>query len=486
MSSETENLATFESPQPDPGWLWDRLREWESAHLISHEQSGSILEFEEERAGRVEQAFRYHRMIGIVSAFGGTLLGVGLLLLVASNWADISRLAKVAIAIAAFVAIEGAGYWLNYRTAYHRTGATFLLLGAVAYGGAIFLVGQTYNYPLDDPNLLLLWFLPVLPMAYLVRAQTIVGLAIVVGYGALGYRLAEWLVGSAGRSWDYWWQTAFIVVGVAVTALGYLHQRSETLRPMGRPYQGIGAMTVLALLYLMSFQSLHRPGGLRPGWLDTISLGLGLVFVVAFVTTVVSAALLREKGNRPSLAGIAVPAVSGYLLVALLAFGPFRSSLVPFVLANLLLLAAIMGLVVVGILTRREALVNLSLAVFGIAVISRYIEIGGGMFGTAVSMMLGGVLLIGLGWGLERLRRTLLSRFELRAATDPPRPDALRRSRPHPGRRHRRDGGRPGVDAAAGGNRHQAPNRPRRPPRPVPGGLRRAAIRDQHDPHRRS
>jgi uncharacterized membrane protein len=413
MSSETENLA---SPPPDQGWLRDRLREWESAHLISHEQSGSILEFEVERAGRVEQALRYHRMIGIVSAFGGTLLGAGLLLLVASNWADISRLAKVAIAVGAFVAIEGAGYWLRYRTAYHRTGATFLLLGAVAYGGAIFLVGQTYNYPLDDPNLLLLWFLPVLPLAYLVRSQTIMGLAIVVGYGALGYRLAEWLVG-AGGTWDYWWQSVFIVVGVAVTALGYQHERFETLRPMGRPYQGIGALTVLALLYLMSFQWWHGPGGLRPGWLDTIPLGVGLVFVVAFVTTVISGALLRGKRNLPSLAGIAVPAVTGYLMIALLAYEPFRSSLVPFVLANVLLLAAIMGFVVVGILSRREALVNLSLAVFGIAVISRYVEIGGGMFGTAVSMMLGGVLLIGLGWGLERLRRTLLSRFELRAAT---------------------------------------------------------------------
>jgi hypothetical protein len=75
------------------------------------------------------------------------------------------------------------------------------------------------------------------------------------------------------------------------------------------------------------------------------------------------------------------------------------------------------GFVVVGILTRHEVLVNLSLVFFGIAVITRYIEIGGGMFGTAVSMMVGGVLFIGLAWGLERVRRTLLSRFELAGAT---------------------------------------------------------------------
>ena len=423
MTSHEPNLETLETPQPDPGWLRNRVREWESAEIITHEQAGSILEFEEERAGAVEQAVGVHRIIGIVSGFGGLLLGAGLLLLVASNWADIPRLARVAIAIAAVVTIQGAGYGLKYRTAYHRTGATFLLLGAIAYGGAIFLVAQTYNYSLDDPSLLLLWFLPTLPMAYLVRSPGIAALGILVGYGALGYRLAEWLDGR--RSWDYWWQGVFILAGVAVTALGYLHHGRQTLRPMGRPFQWIGSMTVLVILYAMSFEGWYgsvgvlRHVGLRRWALESVPFGMWVVIVGAFVTTLVSAALVRQRGtlHRPQLAGIAVPAIAGYMLVVLLAAEHPRSSLIPFAIANVLLFGALVGFVVVGILTRQEALVNLSLVVFGIAVITRYIEIGGGMFGTAVSMMVGGVLFIGLAWGLERVRRTLLSRFELAGVT---------------------------------------------------------------------
>jgi len=424
MTPREPNFETLDTPQPDPGWLRNRVREWESAEIVTHEQAESILEFERERAGAVEQAVGVHRIIGIVSTFGGLLLGAGLLLFVASNWADLPRLARVVIAVATVVALQATGYWLRYRTAYHRTGATFLLLGAIAYGGAIFLVGQTYNYPLDDPSLLLLWFLPVLPMAYLVRSRAITTLGILVGYGALGYRLSGWLDGPTGSRWDYWWQAFFIVVGVAVTAVGYLHRRIETVQPLGRPYQWIGAMTVLVLLYVMSFEGWYgpfggRPEGLRAGWLATVPFGMGTVLTVAVVATVTSIVLLWERGDfdRPALAGIAVPAVAGYLLVALLASAPYRSTLVPFALANVLLFATLVGLVVVGILTRQGALVNAALVFFGIAVITRYIEIGGGMFGTAVSMMVGGVLFIGLAWGLERVRRTLLSRFELAGAT---------------------------------------------------------------------
>jgi uncharacterized membrane protein len=423
MTPRQPNFETLDSPQPDRGWLRNRVREWESAEIVTHEQAGSILEFEKERAGVVEQAVGVHRIIGIVSTFGGLLLGAGLLLFVASNWADIPRLARVAIAVATVVALQATGYWLRYRTAYHRTSATFLLLGAVAYGGAIFLVGQTYNYPLDDPSLLLLWFLPMLPMAYLVRSPAIAALGILVGYGAVGYRLAEWLDGR--RTWDYWWQGVFILVGVAVTALGYLHNGRQTLRPMGRPFQWIGSMTVLVILYAMSFEGWYgpygilRPVGLRRWALEAVPFGMWVVIVGAFVTTLVSAALLRQRGtlHRPQLAGIAVPAITGYMLVVLLAAERPRSSLLPFAIANVLLFGALVGFVVVGILTRHEVLVNLSLVFFGIAVITRYIEIGGGMFGTAVSMMVGGVLFIGLAWGLERVRRTLLSRFELAGAT---------------------------------------------------------------------
>ena len=49
--------------------------------------------------------------------------------------------------------------------------------------------------------------------------------------------------------------------------------------------------------------------------------------------------------------------------------------------------------------------------VFAVAVVARYIEIGAGMLGTGAAMIVGGALLIGLGVGLERFRRSLVTRM---------------------------------------------------------------------------
>ena len=51
------------------------------------------------------------------------------------------------------------------------------------------------------------------------------------------------------------------------------------------------------------------------------------------------------------------------------------------------------------------------LAVFAVAVFARYLEIGAGMLGTGTSMVVGGALLIGLGVGLERARRSIVARM---------------------------------------------------------------------------
>ena len=191
MSTQPDSLAQLDAPPPAPEWLPLRLRAWEAAHIITPEQGAAIRELEHTYAEPAESAFRYQRIIAIISAFGGILLAAGLILLVGSNWADIPRLAKVGLAIGAVVGLEALGYGLRYHTEYRRIGATFLFVGAAAYGAAIMLVAQAYQYPLDDPNLLLLWFAPVLPLAYLVRSPMIAALGIAVGYGALGYRTAE-------------------------------------------------------------------------------------------------------------------------------------------------------------------------------------------------------------------------------------------------------------------------------------------------------
>ena len=416
MSTQTDLGAQLDIPPPEPGWLPTHLRAWEAAHIITPEQGAAIRELEDVQAGTAESAFRYQRIIAIVLAFGGILLAVGLLLLVGSNWADLPRLMKVALAVGTVVGLEALGYGLRYHTDYRRLGGTFLFVGAAAYGAAIMLVAQAYQYPVDDPNLLLLWFAPVLPLAYLVRSPMIAALGTAVGYGALGYRAAAWFERSPASADEFGWQVLYLAVGATVAAVGYLHYRfSDSLKPMGRPYQWVGTLTVLVILYAMSFE--HWYGRGSAGLLDTLPREVWLVLAASVAVTIGSAVLLVRSGAaeaKAAAAGIGVAAGTAYASILMLLVQATGTSTAPYLAANLLLIGALVGLVAVGVTTSQPALVNMSLAFFGLTVITRYIEVSAGMFATGVSMMLGGTLIIGLAWGLERFRRNLITRFELR------------------------------------------------------------------------
>lgn len=415
MSTQTDSRAQLDIPPPEPDWLPPRLRAWEAAHIITPEQAAAISELEHTYTGTAESAFRYQRIITIFLAFGGILLAAGLILLVGSNWADIPRLAKVALAVATVVGLEALGYGLRFHTEHRRLGATFLFVGAAAYGAAIMLVAQAYQYPVDDPNLMLLWFAPVLPLAYLVRSPMIAALGIAVGYGALGYRAAEWFERAPSSDAELGSQVLYLAVGATVAAVGYLHHRlGDSFKPMGRPYQWIGSSTVLVLLYLMSFGNWYDQG--NAGFLDALPRQVWFVLVVSVVVTVGSAiALLRSGASeaRAAAAGIGVSAGVACAMILMLLIQTTAAPTAPYLVTNLLLVGALIGNVAVGVTTRQSALVNMSLAFFGLTVITRYIEVSAGMFATGVSMMLGGALIIGLAWGLERLRRNLITRFEL-------------------------------------------------------------------------
>ncbi|MBT8249846.1 MAG: DUF2157 domain-containing protein [Acidimicrobiia bacterium] len=404
MSSETNDAIT--QTEPDSAWLSGRVDDWTDRNIISTDQAEAILQFEGDRRGAVDKAANYSRLIAVVSAFGGILLGVGLILFVGSNWADIPRLAKVGLAILTVVALEGVGFWLKYYTDYVKTGGTFLLVGALAYGGAIALVAQTYNYPIDDPWILFLWFLPILPLAYIVRSQIMAALAILVGYWAIGTRVSS----SVARFDDFSWIALYVTIGATIVAVGYAHSRWDEFAFMGRPYQWIGSTTVLGILYVMGFRGWWDDNGSNlpngtPVWL------WGLIIIGAIVISGVAFDVLHRRTDaKPIAAGVLIPAgAAAALLILMVAEGPAGLMAV---LINLIMLGALGGLVWVGIATRQEALVNVSTLVFGITVITRYLEIGFGMLNTSLALMVGGLLLIGLSWFLERLRRGFIAQME--------------------------------------------------------------------------
>ena len=173
------------------------------------------------------------RVISVIAIMGATLVGLGIITYVAANWSAIPPLARVALLVAVTAAIYAGGWALLARFGLRRTGAAVILAGALAYGAAIHLIAQIYHLPVNHPGLTAAWFLGVAPIAYIVRARSLLTLALILLLAAAGFRAQRW---SDGFGED----TALLLLPAALTlaallfAAGRLQARFDWTRPFVR------------------------------------------------------------------------------------------------------------------------------------------------------------------------------------------------------------------------------------------------------------
>lgn len=91
-----------------------RLDEWVSAGLISAEQASALLDFERERVRSAHSTPRPHRRVPLVAEalgyLGGILGIVGLVMLIASYWDDMSGAIRLSVSAVGMVALAIAGF----------------------------------------------------------------------------------------------------------------------------------------------------------------------------------------------------------------------------------------------------------------------------------------------------------------------------------------------------------------------------------------
>ena len=161
------------------------VQRWQAQGLITFDQGHAIL-----NGYHFPEAVpdSRNRLVTVLVILGAVLLGLGVILFFAANWQAFPKGFKLGLMLVGVPAIYGIGYWLRYHRNYQRVGTAIILLGAISFGAAVHLVAQTYNIPVNSPNLVLYWFLGVLPLAYLIRSESITVLALALGLAAVGFR----------------------------------------------------------------------------------------------------------------------------------------------------------------------------------------------------------------------------------------------------------------------------------------------------------
>ena len=394
---------------------------WEADSIITAEQRQSILGSYDPSEMAPGSHRAQGRLVTGLSVIGAVLVGLGIIFFLAANWDGIDREVKLGGILAAIIAGHGLGYYLRYHRGYRRVGSAMVLLACVIYGAGVHLVGQVYNVDVNDPRLMLFWFLGVLPLVYIVRSQPIQLLGVVLFLLAVGFRLPSW-IGDVSRGEAILGVALFLILGLLILAVGRLKEEVSFLRPYAEVFQLVGMITALGALFIFTFkdvfesfeQGLYIQGETEVGYRAMIAAAGALTLVLVLVT----AWLHRRNEREFTLTGIEGIAIAILLAAAYVVVGVNTGGEVLYAVAfNVLLGLALLGVLVSGYLRGREAWVNIALVFIGIDVIARYFEYSWNLLDRSLIFVAAGVILLLGGFLVERGRQRMLR--GIRAAGGP-------------------------------------------------------------------
>lgn len=143
-------------------WLHEQLVGWEREGLVGSEQAAAL-------RGRYPLAMDDSRFgVMLFGGVGAVVIGLGVILMFAYNWSEMTKLSKLAVVFGALLAAHSTGYLLRYRWSRPILGDVFGLLGTMFFGAAIFLIAQIYHISSHYPNAFWYWGLGAMAMAWAV------------------------------------------------------------------------------------------------------------------------------------------------------------------------------------------------------------------------------------------------------------------------------------------------------------------------------
>lgn len=183
-------------------WLRGEIDAWEREGVVGVDLADKL----RARYPRGSGGSRSAAVIGI-AVLGALLLGGGIILLLAHNWADLSRGVRTAVALVPLVIAQMLAFVGAVRG---RDGAGWreglAVFWTLSIGAAIAMVSQIYHLSGSYDAFMLTWLLLTLPVIYLMRSSLA---AVLYVFGVVGW--SRPLAGELPRVLGYWPLTAAIL-----------------------------------------------------------------------------------------------------------------------------------------------------------------------------------------------------------------------------------------------------------------------------------
>jgi uncharacterized membrane protein len=388
--------------------LPDELERWQRDGILGPAQTRRIASLYGLAAPPGGFAGSQGRMAAIVGVLGALLAGIGVILFVASNWEHIDRFVRLVILLTTLVGVSGGAVWLTAHE-HPRIGAALHFLAALVFGANIFLVAQTYHVNAGEPGLLAFWAAGAFLLAYAARSRPAMVLSILVSVLWLILQLVDWRIDRLGIGLVIG-VGAFIPFGLLFFGLGELQRGYRRTAAFAATFTVLGALVAFAAPLVFSYAWFWEDvvNGAReaaPAGGSATSL-----YVTVALFSAAALALAGWRAVRGGKAGLVQAGGSAVLLASLLLviYHPLRRPEDYAFVFNVLLLAGVLWLIVLGLMTHREGLINVALTYFVLLTFSRYFDFFFSLLDRSLAFIGAGVLLLAGGFILERSRRALM------------------------------------------------------------------------------
>ena len=367
---------------------WDGwVSRWTGGGLLDEATAERIRQFE--AAQDAHGAGRLRWPILIALGFGALMVGGGVLLFVAANWDALSPASRFALVLVLVSIFHVAGALGADR--FPAMSQTLHAVGTSALGGGIALSGQIFNLDEHWPGGILLWAVGAAAGWLVLRHTAQLALVAIL---TPAWLVAEWIAATNGISTVRSGQAP--AAGVLLLSLAYLsasgrgvysrHRRA--LVWIGVPVLAVGA-PFLAVTASNDW----------PYDMTAVSSGVWTIgWTAAFAGPILLAALLRKMDAWP----MAIAAA----WVAALVFVPSLGRDIP---AFAWWGIGAIGLTAWGVSDGRVERINLGAIVFAATVLFFYFSRVMDKLGRSASLLVLGLLFLGGGWALERMRRQLVA-----------------------------------------------------------------------------
>lgn len=371
-----------------------------AAGVVTTDQAAAIEAMHPEREGAAGRRF-----LAVITMLGGALCVIGLALIISANWQEIHRWVKIIALVLLMAGAYGGGYRLHQAGGnFPRLGAALLMAGCVMFPLGIALVSQIFHLDGRPGDAVLVWIAGIVAIPFLTRTRGTFFVLLLAGYAWLCIEATApdgRLVLEAGSPRSGPLSLGVVMLCGSLVLYWAASLWREAWREFAEMQQAWPLMVICATVYAAGFAHKNAWGSHDALLAGPTAIAIGAAMLAAGIAA-------RRNWNAwrmlsPWLILAAVP--------ALIAFGGFLgpgartacavASWVTLVVLNVFMARA-------GLAEGRPWLVNTAIAFIALNLFTRYFDIFSSMLDQGLMFLVSGVVVLGVGWYLERKRRALL------------------------------------------------------------------------------